>query len=118
MSTADEPVFTVKELLTKLGGTLDEMDHKLDQVVAALAFKADRAEVEALRLLVENIRLIQAESSPIDTRAAVERHLREPHSVAQRHEQRIAALERWKYALPPALFFSIAALALALVKAL
>ena len=118
MTMSDEPVFTVKELLTQLGATLTDMDHKLDALSMALNHKASVTDLENLRLLVDNIRLIQAESSPIDTRVSLERHLQEPHSVAGRHEQRISSLERWKYALPPTLFLAVAALALALVKAL
>lgn len=108
--------YTVKELVSQLGRTLEEMDHKLDNVLSRLELKAERAELEALRATVEQIRLVQAQSNPIDTRALIERHLQQPHSTAQHHEARIASLERWKYSIPPALLAAIASIVIAILK--
>jgi aminopeptidase N len=116
MSNGEGVSYTVKELITQLGTTLQDMDRKLDTVVTRMELKAEKADVDALRAMIEQIRLVQAQAAPIDTRAAIDRHLQEPHSVAQKHEDRIIALERWKYAVPPALLAAIASIVIAILK--
>jgi len=117
MTNGEGVSYTVKELITQLGTTLQDMDRKLDTVVTRMEFKAEKADVDAVRAMVEQIRLVQAQAAPIDTRASLERHLQEPHSVAQKHEDRIVALEKWKYSIPPALMAAIASIIIAIWKA-
>lgn len=116
MTNGDAVQFTVKELLGKLGTQLEDMDEKLDRITARLELKAEKAELEGMRATVEQIRLVQAQAAPIDTRAMVDRHLQEPHSVAQKHEERISSLEKWKYSIPPAILAALTSVVIALLN--
>lgn len=115
--TTDEAGFTIKEMLVRLGNQLEGMDSKLDSLNTRMELKAERADFDNLRGEVAAIKLVQAQAAPIDTRASVENHLREPHGVAGRHEQRITSLEKWKYSIPPAAILALTSIVVAIWKA-